>query len=398
MQITYQFNPKSPSPDASFIRDLNAAIGIIDSTIKDNITVHLEIGYGVNAYSGQVLSNQNISYGGPSYVIPITYSNLRTDLINAVPGFFNNADLPHTASINGVSAFDISPAQARVFGLLPSNAGNSIDGYVSIGEGFKAGPLRIAAMLHEITHALGREPENGVSNGTTYYSSMDLFRFLSSGGGRDFDGTINPPSNGVSRAYFSLNGGHTDLADFGVHSDPSDFLNSLSNFSGYIPPPPPYSTHTPNDPFDEYLLKGAKDQLSGVDIEMMQALGFRTHPLPNPLPHPVPKVAGVSVATDSSVTKGNGLARGNAATINSSLSLSDLMSQFSSGDGHGPAANTSVGNSSLTSGSATSTITGLIESHTASPFAPLSVSAAGLLSNPLTSSDQKAFLTHPSHA
>jgi hypothetical protein len=79
-----------------------------------------------------------------------------------------------------------------------------------------------------------------------------------------------------------------------------------------------------------------------------------------------------------------------------SNSLADLMSQFAgegSGRDHGFGAGTTVGSSSLASN-----ITALIESHTASPFAALSGGAAGLLTNPLTSSDPKAFLTHPSHA
>jgi hypothetical protein len=80
----------------------------------------------------------------------------------------------------------------------------------------------------------------------------------------------------------------------------------------------------------------------------------------------------------------------------SSLSLSDLMSQFGAGDGssphHGFAPSTT-----FSSSSPTSNLAALIESHTASPFAALSGGAAGLLSNPLTYSDQKAFLTHSSH-
>jgi hypothetical protein len=83
---------------------------------------------------------------------------------------------------------------------------------------------------------------------------------------------------------------------------------------------------------------------------------------------------------------------------NSSTSLADLMSQFSAGDSHGSATGTPVSSSSVTSGSVTSTIASLIEGHMASPIAALSGGAAGLLSNPLTSSDQKAFLTHTSHA
>jgi hypothetical protein len=98
--------------------------------------------------------------------------------------------------------------------------------------------------------------------------------------------------------------------------------------------------------------------------------------------------------TDPPVSATSGLS-------NSSHSLSDLMSQFNAGDSPNPhqGAGTTFSSSSLTSGSVTSTIASLIEGHMASPIAALTGGAAGLSSGPpLTSSDQKAFLTHPSHA
>jgi hypothetical protein len=97
--------------------------------------------------------------------------------------------------------------------------------------------------------------------------------------------------------------------------------------------------------------------------------------------------------TDPPISASSGLSNG-------SLSLSDLMSQFV---GDSPSSNhsfagTTIGSSSPTSGSVTSTIAGLIESHTASPSAALRAGAAGLVTDPLIASDQRAFLTHPSHA
>src|SRR4029077_1125247 len=141
--------------------------------------------------------------------------------------------------------------------------------------------LMIDGLLHEITHALGRDPDNFTAGGTTYYSSLDVFRFLTSGNGRDFDGTTRPSTaQPVAQAYFSLNGGLTDLADFGVYSDPSDWLNS----QGETPLPSPYSNLTPNDPFDEYV--EGNGQLTSVDREVMEALGFSTQPPPTATNNP----------------------------------------------------------------------------------------------------------------
>src|SRR4029077_15457473 len=281
MQITYTINPASVS-SASFINNLNTAIGIIDSTFTANITVHLEIGYGVDASTGATLTNQNFSYGGPSFLYGLSYSTLRTDLLTAEPGFFNTSNLPNVSNLNGVSNFNVSSAQARLFGILPANAGSTIDGYVSMGTGFSSsGTLMIDGLLHEITHALGRDPDNFTAGGTTYYSSLDVFRFLTSGNGRDFGGTTRPSTaQPVAQAYFSLNGGLTDLADFGVYSDPSDWLNS----QGETPLPSPYSNLTPNDPFDEYV--EGNGQLTSVDREVMEALGFSTQPPPTATNNP----------------------------------------------------------------------------------------------------------------
>ena len=278
MQITYTLNPNSIQ-SSSFINDLNTAIGIIDLTFTANVTVNLEIGYGVDAQQGTTLTNQNVSYAGPAELYGLSYTSLRSDLLSANRGIFTSTNLPNVASVNGVSEFSISAVQARLFGMLPANGGSTIDGYVSIGTGFSAGTERVDTFLHEITHALGRDPDNFTSGGTTYYSSFDLFRFLSGGGGRDFNGTTNPSvSNPVPQAYFSLNGGAMDLADFGVYSDPSDFLNS----QGETPLPAPYSNLTPNDPFDEYI-EGNR-QFTAQDLQIMEALGFKTAPPPNPPP------------------------------------------------------------------------------------------------------------------
>ena len=85
---------------------------------------------------------------------------------------------------------------------------------------------------------------------------FDFYRFTSSGT-RLF--TDNIPA---SSAYFSLDGGNTKLADFGVSSDPSDFLNS--------------GVQGGNDPFNEFYSGSTLQSLTPVDIKMLDALGFNT--------------------------------------------------------------------------------------------------------------------------
>ena len=70
--------------------------------------------------------------------------------------------------------------------------------------------LLVGAALHELTHAMGREPGVG---------PFDLFRYTSAGNHLFTSGSTAVP------AYFSIDGGNTKLADFGQSSDASDFLN-----------------------------------------------------------------------------------------------------------------------------------------------------------------------------
>jgi Ca2+-binding RTX toxin-like protein len=83
---------------------------------------------------------------------------------------------------------------------------------------------------------------------------LDLYRFASPGA--HLFGQSQAPT-----AYFSLDGGATDLADYGQGSDPADFLNS--------------SGRTPNDLFNEFYTAGTLQQFTPVDLLQMEALGFR---------------------------------------------------------------------------------------------------------------------------
>jgi hypothetical protein len=255
----------------SFTQDEQTAINILDAAITNNITITINVGFG--SYNGITLTNQNVSEGNTNFGYFVSYSTLRSDLLTfGQPGFFNNANLPNTTSINGVSNFWVSSSEAKIFGIATNG---QADGFVGIGTNFTAGTVRVAAFLHEIGHAMGRVPEN--YNNNTWSSALDLWRFTGQNT-RLFDPATNPSvQHPESAAYFSLDGGATKVADWGVYSDPSDFLNPQNNLL-----PAPYSNLTPNDPFNEII--GNIAQLTTVDLDMMEALGFRITPPPKPAP------------------------------------------------------------------------------------------------------------------
>jgi hypothetical protein len=254
----------------SFVADETTAVNILQSTFTDNISLTIDVGFG--SFNGAQLGNQGVSEGdvNEAAVFPLTYSQLRQDLLNfGQPRFFNAANLPAGNSINGVSNFWVGSSVGAAFGLFT----NAVDGFVGIGTGFQAGAERVSAFLHEMGHALGRVPE--IINGAD--SALDLVRFVSQGN-RLFDGRTNPQQQGtVPAAYFSIDGGVTDLADWGQNSDPSDFRGPGSN---------PPSQLTPNDPFDEIV--GDLGQLTTVDKKRSDSAAYFPSPTRRRPPAPPP--------------------------------------------------------------------------------------------------------------
>src|SRR5262245_11957946 len=171
----------------SFLADEQTAINILQSTFTDNISVVFDVGFG--SYRGAPLQNQLISEAdvNPDAVFFLNYSQLRQDLLTfGQPGFFNAANLPAGSSPNGRQTFWVSSSVGACFGLFT----NLTDGFVGIGNRFAPGGERISAFLHELGHAMGRVPENIVNfnNNQTYFSALDLVRFVSQGN-RLFDGS-----------------------------------------------------------------------------------------------------------------------------------------------------------------------------------------------------------------
>lgn len=241
MHINLIYDANALLAPQSFRDGVQAAATMLEEALTDPITINIQVGYG--EYAGQALPNQNTSEGG-SNTDSISYSDLRSDLVASATTPDDTtalAHLPTGSSIDGKSSFSISRSQEKVFGLIGAND-TGTDGYVGFGTTF-TGQTLFAGALHELTHAMGRQP--GLA--------WDLFRFTSTGH-RYYGGQIP-----ASAAYFSIDGGVTHLADYGKNSDPSDFLNS--------------SSLNTSDPFNESV-GGSSEQLTRQDLTQMDVLGF----------------------------------------------------------------------------------------------------------------------------
>ena len=203
-----------------------------------------------DALSNNVILNIGIScYGtgrwamaGPDYSSYLPYSDVRSYLMNhAVTGDTTFNALPAGTSIQGQSQVEVFNAQRKLWGLPVNQA---TDGSAEFATDINPNLLTGVA-LHELTHAMGRVPD-------TFPGIFDLFRYTSTGH-LLFSGSNTLP------AYFSLDGGISNLANYGISSDPSDFLNTSTNV---------------NDAFNEFYSYSTLQTLSVLDLQQLDALGY----------------------------------------------------------------------------------------------------------------------------
>jgi hypothetical protein len=253
MHINVQFDA-FPGPPA-FRNAVLTAAAMIGAALSDNITVNVWVGYGDFGVNGTTpLPSQSISEGNTTGGISVSYSQVRNLLIDhAAPGDATFNSLPAGATIQGQNQVAVWSAQEKALGLLAANNA-AYDGFVGIGTNIPTSAL-VGAALHEIGHALGRlayGPQPDI---------FDLFRFTSPGTRLFLLGNTAPA------AYFSTDGGVTDLADYGQTSDASDFLGGAL---------------TPEDPFNEFYDSGTLQHLTLADLLQFDANGFNLNSSFNP--------------------------------------------------------------------------------------------------------------------
>ena len=243
--INLVYDSNALAAPQSFRDGMQTAVNILEAAFTTPITINVAVGYGefpaLNGLGNQGLPNQSTSEA-MAWGNSLTYSALRSDLAataQSVDDYSSLAALPNTSTLDGHNYFYVANAELKTFGLSTSG---SVDGGVGMGTNFTGNTL-IAAALHEITHTMGR-----IAGET-----LDLFRFNEDGSGNRVYGGNIP----ATPAYFSVDGGVTDLADFGKNSDPGDFLNSGVQGA---------------DSFNEYV--NPLTYLTKVDLQVVDVLGF----------------------------------------------------------------------------------------------------------------------------
>jgi serralysin len=247
LNLVLDYESSALAAPQSFRDAMQAAANILDAAILDNITVTIRVGYG-DWNNNQDTGITTGAEGGSLNGLTVSYASLRTALATHETSTVDQtfvSSLPSASSVNGVSSFFVPSAVAKAVGLLsPTTSG--VDGAVGMGTQIPTN-LLVGAALHELSHAMGREPGVG---------PFDLFRYTSAGNHLFTSGSTAVP------AYFSIDGGNTKLADFGQTSDASDFLTSGIQGS--------------NDPFDEFYNSHTIQNLTNVDKELLDVMGFNT--------------------------------------------------------------------------------------------------------------------------
>ncbi|MDU1694128.1 MAG: NF038122 family metalloprotease, partial [Bradyrhizobium sp.] len=199
MNLVLNYESSALAAPQSFRDAMQTAANILDVEILDNITVTILVGYG-DWNNGAFTTKKGQALGGSLDDLFVNYSDLRSALAAHETSVLDQSvvnSLPNTSTIDNHYAFGVSSAVAKALGLMSPTA-SVIDGAVGFDPSIPTN-LLVGAALHELTHAMGREPSSGVSGSGAAIAAgtFDFVRYTSAGNHLySTDGTAVP-------AYFS---------------------------------------------------------------------------------------------------------------------------------------------------------------------------------------------------
>ncbi|NDU90918.1 MAG: DUF4214 domain-containing protein [Ferrovum sp.] len=255
MQINLSWDSSVASAPSSFKTEVQQAANMLDQSILNNVTVTIQVGWGEDG--GASIPSSAAATGGPSSTTFASYGP--TNNSQAIATLKNQAllngyqDIATTLPASnpfGSNYLMLSATEAKVLGVsnpYPAKYDGSIGFSTTDTTISSAGIVGIA--LHELTHALGRVNGWVDSQGTSWYTPLDLYTYSA-------PGQLWNPSNTSTPGYFSIDGGVTNLGNFSTW-DPADFSNTIT------------------DPFGAQVA-GSRITFTSLDLQVMQTLGFNT--------------------------------------------------------------------------------------------------------------------------
>ncbi len=244
-------------------------VNLYDNLFTNPITINIDVGWG--EVDGQTLGADDLGESETN-TSDYSYSQVVSALTNTADASGDSAQLTAVSTLSSDSpptsgTFAIADAEAQALGLMSGTP--SVDGYV----GFDADPsiwsfsptatpagdeyYFVGVAEHEISEVIGRFSDVGTGS----YSVMDLFRY-SAPGTRDLTAGSERHN---STAYFSINGGETNLGTWNNVPRNGD----LGDWNAPNGP-------TPNDAFNAASSPGVINTLSANDLTLMNVLGYDT--------------------------------------------------------------------------------------------------------------------------
>ena len=244
MLIIPDYDAEALAAPQSFRNGIQIAIDILDAAFSANITVKIAVGYGEK--DGIPLPDPNISKGGFSGGVTISYASLRSDLLAASDIDATSTSLPSGASVNGVSNFLVSPTQERNF--RPASRRSTAPPRTTAASEWGPDSQAMSWFRAPFTSSLVPRPCRRHGYGPRHLPVYQPWQSL-----------VHRRRHGRSRLFFDGRR-HNRYCGFWSDVRPGDFLN------------PPASNRTRNDPFNEDV--GNLGGLTATDREIMDALGF----------------------------------------------------------------------------------------------------------------------------
>ncbi len=245
---------------------IDAAIAVYEADLKSDVAIEIEFSWG--KIDGASVPGADASESLSYVYTDFTYAQVEAYLRRAAAANPSDialvtaaADLP-AKDPSGLNDYAITEAEAAALGIV-SPVSASLDGYVGFNSGLAydfstsgvaaAGEYQLESLAeHEISEVMGRL--SGISSAKpTQATPYDLFRYSAKG----------KPSFGYgASAYFSIDGGATDLASFNASGggDRGDWLTTAQS----------------NDAFDATAEPGTSMGLSSADLTALDALGWDT--------------------------------------------------------------------------------------------------------------------------
>jgi hypothetical protein len=228
MQINLIPDNSIPSAPAGLTSEVEAAAAVFEQDFPGDYTVNISYGWGTyDNTANATLTDPNsgaFSLGGVLNANTTSYSQLKSWLsANATSSSQMSAvqSLPasSTAFPGGASSFIVSSAEEKALGVFTGNNG-ALDGSIgfNVGDASNSSSWETAALC-EICHALGWITGDYNSDGGFPWVA-DLYRYSAPGRYQWIGG---------QPAYFSIDGGNTDLADFSTNFDYTLFSNVAVN-------------------------------------------------------------------------------------------------------------------------------------------------------------------------